>query len=284
MPEQVPQPPQMALPTAARIAELSTPTFSIITASFGAAHLLPALHASLVQQRCQDFEWIVMDGGSSDGTPRLLAQWAAGDLHGRLVWRSAPDGGIYDAMNQGVTLASGRYLLFLGADDVLADDGVLADALRALGQPPSAPPVAALLGDVEVVGKGISRPRTDWHLLVRNAIHHQGAFYARALFQDFRYDIRQRIGADYELNLLLHLRRSPCRVLPRLVARCGADGVSNQTDERRIYAELRHIRARHLGSLQSWLCWAVGMANVLRRRVGARLGGPARRSAASRQG
>ena len=98
---------------------------SIVTVTLNAAAHLPRLIRSLRSQTDPDFEWVVMDGGSSDGTLALLAQ--ATELP--LIWRSEPDFGIYDALNKALRLASGEYYLVAGADDVL-DPGAVAGYRR----------------------------------------------------------------------------------------------------------------------------------------------------------
>lgn len=95
-------------------------TISIITATYNAAGVLPSLIESLRGQIDRDFEWVVVDGGSTDGTVELLR--AASDVVGKLV--SEPDFGIYDAMNKAVRLAAGEYYLICGADDRLAPSAV----------------------------------------------------------------------------------------------------------------------------------------------------------------
>ena len=87
---------------------------SIITASFNTASTLPALIASLREQTDRGFEWIVVDGGSSDGTVELLRK--TDDVVTR--WVSEPDFGIYDALNKGLALARGEFYLVAGCDDV----------------------------------------------------------------------------------------------------------------------------------------------------------------------
>ncbi len=93
---------------------------SILTVTFNAARHLPGLIASLRAQTVRDFEWVVMDGASTDGTQALLT--AASDLP--IVWRSEPDFGIYDALNKAVALAGGEHYLVAGADDVFEPNAV----------------------------------------------------------------------------------------------------------------------------------------------------------------
>ena len=96
---------------------------TIITPTFNCASTLDATLESVVSQDFTDFEYWLIDGGSTDGTRDRLA--AIQDP--RVRWISEPDRGIYDAMNKGIDRARGRYLLFLGADDLL-----LPGSLRAI--------------------------------------------------------------------------------------------------------------------------------------------------------
>lgn len=95
---------------------------SIITATYNAAEHLPRLIESLLAQTDQDFEWVVADGGSTDGTLELLEQ--ARPKFKRLIVDSRPDFGIYDALNRAIKLASGDYYVVLGADDAFFSDAV----------------------------------------------------------------------------------------------------------------------------------------------------------------
>lgn len=88
---------------------------SILTATYNAAEHLPQLIESLRAQTDRDFEWIVMDGGSKDGTVEQLHD--ARDIVSN--WQSEPDFGIYHALNKALGVASGAYYLVMGADDLL---------------------------------------------------------------------------------------------------------------------------------------------------------------------
>lgn len=88
---------------------------SIITATHNAVDRLPHLISSLRAQSSKNFEWVVADGGSTDGTLEILNQ--VDDLN--LIVDSKPDFGIYDALNRAIKLSSGGYYLVVGADDIL---------------------------------------------------------------------------------------------------------------------------------------------------------------------
>lgn len=104
----------------AHLQSLGRPGVSIITATFNSASALPGLIESLRRQTEPNFEWIVVDGGSTDSTVDLLRQ--SGDLVSSMV--SEPDFGIYHALNKGVRMCSSDYYLVLGADDRLFPEAI----------------------------------------------------------------------------------------------------------------------------------------------------------------
>ena len=98
----------------------SWPPISVITPTYNAASTLPRLIASLRQQTDPDFEWVVTDGNSNDGTLEMLR--GINDLDVRIT--SQPDCGIYDALNRGVRACSGEYYVVIGADDFFEPDAI----------------------------------------------------------------------------------------------------------------------------------------------------------------
>ncbi|WP_080963019.1 glycosyltransferase [Pseudomonas fluorescens] len=102
---------------------------SVITATFNAVKELPGLIESLRGQVYKDFEWIVADGGSTDGTLELLS--SIKDLN--ILISSVEDFGIYDGLNRGVKASSGQYYLVLGADDRVYPEALSEYAKNACG-------------------------------------------------------------------------------------------------------------------------------------------------------
>jgi glycosyltransferase involved in cell wall biosynthesis len=98
-----------------------TPLISIVTATYNAALHLPGLIASIKEQTDCDFEWVVADGASTDGTLTLLNEIY--DLN--IVICSSSDFGVYDGLNRAIKKASGLYYLVCGADDVLDKNAIL---------------------------------------------------------------------------------------------------------------------------------------------------------------
>lgn len=96
------------------------PKISVVSAVYNSEEYLPGLVESLRAQTDRDFEWIVSDGCSTDGTVRILE--AASDVLTK--FSSRRDNGIYDALNDAIKLSSGEYYLVLGADDRLSPDAI----------------------------------------------------------------------------------------------------------------------------------------------------------------
>src|SRR5690349_21105763 len=93
----------------------AAPLISIVTVVLNAADTLERTIQSVVQQPFRDYEYLILDGGSTDGTLQIVCKYESAIAY----WNSEPDSGLYDAMNKGVGIAKGQWIFFLGADDVL---------------------------------------------------------------------------------------------------------------------------------------------------------------------
>jgi glycosyltransferase involved in cell wall biosynthesis len=164
---------------------------SIVTATYNSASTLPALIESLRQQSNRAFEWIVIDGGSSDSTVELLRD--AADLVTR--WVSEPDFGIYDALNKGLNLARGEFYLVAGSDDTL-EHHAIASFSRAATESGADVIAAPVRVDGTVV-----HPRTKLSWLRSGppqvAAHSVGTLIRRSLHDELGlYSKRYPIAAD----------------------------------------------------------------------------------------
>lgn len=102
---------------------MTSPRFSIVTVARNDAWAMQKTMRSVFQQTFEDFEYVVVDGASTDGSQALIEFWRAQGLVTRSV--SERDGGVYEAMNKGVSLCEGQFVCFMNASDVFADDQVL---------------------------------------------------------------------------------------------------------------------------------------------------------------
>jgi glycosyltransferase involved in cell wall biosynthesis len=179
---------------------MTAPTFSIIVPTFNAAATLHACVECIVGQTCTDFELVLVDGGSTDATVDIASSFAQ-NLGTRLVIHSGPDQGPYDAMNHGVGLATGAWLLFLGADDTLYETDTLARVAAFIGEHE---PSDLVYGDVVMHSTGTRHagPFDLDRLLFETNMCHQSIFYRRELFAGIGpYNLRYRVWADWDFNI-----------------------------------------------------------------------------------
>ncbi|OGV44743.1 MAG: hypothetical protein A2X46_16525 [Lentisphaerae bacterium GWF2_57_35] len=199
---------------------------------------------SVVKQACRDFEWIVLDGASTDGTLAILEKYK----ERMSILRSEPDRGIYDAMNKAIGLATGEYLLFLNGGDWLADDRVVGDYLERNLQED------VVIGDILVRypgGREQYRPSEKigpmYDHLYWRSLPHQSTFIRRELFlQHGLYNEQFKIIADWEFFLRAILRGGATVARwARNVAVFTHDGISASPAHRQLFCKER-IRMRRM--------------------------------------
>lgn len=176
---------------------MNTPYFSLITVCYNAEGSIENTLQSAREQTCRDFESVVVDGDSTDGTLDVVRRFD--DLP--VVLSSEPDKGIYDAMNKGITRARGEVVYFLNADDRFHNPEVLAQVKRIFEQYPD---VDLLWGNVVYDRPdGTSEQRCFRHIHPGNLIfldlNHQGTFARKRLFDRIGvFNTDFRINADYD--------------------------------------------------------------------------------------
>jgi glycosyltransferase involved in cell wall biosynthesis len=167
------------------------PLFTVVTVVFNGDKGLESTILSVLNQSYRNVEYIIIDGGSTDGTLDILRRHEDSIEY----WVSEPDNGIYDAMNKALRLARGKWVYFLGSDDTLRNSlEMVAEYLK--------DERIIYFGTVYAPGlKSITQnPLGPWQLLRRN-ICQQAIFYPRALFESHHFNLKYRILADWEFNM-----------------------------------------------------------------------------------
>ena len=214
---------------------MGKPLISVITVVYNAQPTLENTIKSVLQQQRSLFEYWVIDGGSTDGSVEVIREYE-NQLTG---WISEPDNGIYDAMNKGIDKVKGEWIYFLGADDALEPD-ILAQVAPCLNGN-----YVMAYGDI-MFDNGRRVPSfLSKRILLQNTIHHQGAFYNRNQFEDFRYSTQLNVLSDYELNLKIYWQHLPTQRLPMVIARCQEGGASSHLPIS--LRETNLVRARFVG-------------------------------------
>ncbi len=167
---------------------------SIITINYNNLAGLRKTMESVLAQTCRDFEYIVIDGASTDGSAELVRSHAT-DL---TYWVSEPDNGIYNAMNKGVRAATGDYVLMLNSGDYLVDNQVVGRILPELdGTDIVQGNIIEQHDDGLWRNRGYGRSDISFFDVMKCHFLHQAAFCRRSLFRQYgEFDESYRIIGD----------------------------------------------------------------------------------------
>lgn len=202
---------------------------SVITVNYNNKAGLQRTIDSVVCQTWRDFEWIVIDGGSTDGSKELLEQYQQHFAY----WCSEPDGGVYNAMNKGIARAKGDYLLFLNSGDALYDENVL----QTIDDIHSSADI--ITGQAIRMDTNELLRQYDKNLLMQlylDTLNHQATFIKRELFKDTCYDESLKIVSDWKFWLEAILwKRASVDVVDIIVTKQDMTGISS--DQKKEYEE-----------------------------------------------
>lgn len=170
---------------------------SVITVCYNAVDIIEDTIKSIIGQENANLEYIIIDGGSNDGTLEVINKYC----NKITQFVSEPDKGIYDAMNKGTSYAKGDFLIFMNAGDQFSSSDVLERFCKSIFKKN-----AVYYGDVtykysstQVIYGG---KFTKYRLTYEN-ICHQSIFYPSKIFKSIQYNTKFRILADWELNIKL---------------------------------------------------------------------------------
>jgi len=233
---------------------IKRPLITIITATYNAESTLPDLIKSIESQTNSDFEFIIIDGASTDKTLDIIK------AHSEYIdlWISEKDSGIYDAWNKGIKLAHGNWLAFIGADDRLKPNAIqlYSDEIKKLEDTSinfisAKAEVINNSGDIiNIIGDRFHPTFIDvCHVM---ALHKSSLFHERGL-----YDIKYKIVGDYEFLLRCKNCIKPF-FLDKVIAEIGNGGVSTS------YRAIREIYFARVnsGSVNSLVAKMLFMWNV----------------------
>ncbi|HNK63151.1 MAG TPA: glycosyltransferase family 2 protein [Anaerolineales bacterium] len=226
------------------------PLVSIITPSFNQAHFLEATIRSVLEQDYPNIEYIVIDGGSTDGSVDIIKKYK-----GRIAaWVSEPDKGQTDAINKGFASAKGEILAWINSDDTY-HPGAVSAAVRFLSEDPEAGMVYADCDFIDETGRVIGRfasRQTDYAKLRRGYVHipQQTMFFRAKYWQQLGpLDPSFYFAMDYDLWVRI-ARHAPLKYLPGLTwanFRIHTSSKTNVNDERG-WNEMLRVHYRDGGS------------------------------------
>jgi len=239
---------------------------SIVTITYNAEAVLQRTLDSVSSQTYRDIEHLIIDGASKDGTMDLVSRYKVRDLPYEVRVVSEPDKGIYDAMNKGLRLATGEYIVFLNAGDTLHDEKTLDMVACSLQPAANSQQPAVIYGDTNIVDdeghflrkRHLSVPdNLTWRSFKRGMLVCHQAFYARLdIARDIPYDLQYRHSADVDWCIRV-MKEAERRHLPLVrvqgVVADFLDGGDSSKNHRASLRERFHIMRRHYGLLTTCL-------------------------------
>lgn len=209
---------------------------SIITINFNNGKGLRQTIDSVVSQIYHDYEYIVIDGGSTDDSVNIIKSFSDNIDY----WVSEKDRGIYHAMNKGVAQAHGDYCIFMNSGDCFYDDMVLKNF------------VDCELNEDIVVGKLISKEsgqvlfappqrQLSFYYLYSGTVPHQSSFIKTELLRQYPYDESLKIVSDWKFFLqAMILHNCSLRYVDQYVATFDLEGISTSNPEK-MWKEKEHV-------------------------------------------
>lgn len=174
---------------------------SIVTVSFNSEKTIERTIRSVLLQAIDNYEYLIIDGGSSDKTVEIIKKYEPLFL-GKMKWISEPDDGIYDAMNKGISLSIGNFIGFINSDDWYE-----ANALKTvLDNIENYPDVDMFFGVLNVwVGEELVKSYCNFpNNISKDSLAHPSVFLSRSTFEKIGgYSLSYRSASDYELFIRL---------------------------------------------------------------------------------
>ena len=214
--------------------------FSIITVSYNVASTIERTLLSIYSQTYQDYEHIIVDGGSSDGTVDIIRKYEDRIAY----WISEPDKGVYDAMNKAVKQAKGDWLLFLNSDDTFYSEDVLNQLASQMTSSNT-----IYHGNVmrepmhDLYGGSFDRKR-----LCEANICHQAIFYPKSVFRKYSYDLAYKLYADWNLNIkCMGDSDFHFRFIDITISNYNVNGLSSRRDDYRFQRDFGKVIKDNFG-------------------------------------
>lgn len=237
------------------------PKITIVTVTYNCVGSLLDTMDSILSQTYPDVEYILIDGGSTDGTVDLIKKQERRIAY----WVSEPDKGIFDAMNKGIKQATGDWINFMNAGDRLASPQVLEEIFsREIDSS-----VGCVFGQTQNVapdGKKMHKDKnTPFYLNPSHfrgmGFNHQSAFVRTDLARRFPFDLSFKVAADYQMVNKIFLNGASFREVPLVVSEVDMMGYSVQNralqrrEEARVSGCEHDIRFRLWTSYKSFREW-----------------------------
>ncbi|MDD3037276.1 glycosyltransferase family 2 protein [Bacteroides sp.] len=197
---------------------------TVITVCYNAVKSIEETICSVINQSYSDVEYILIDGGSTDGTVEVIRKYST-----RITkWISEPDKGIYDAMNKGIEFSHGDWIMFINSGDTLANEEVLEKIFSQF----YSESIGVLYGDVilaYVYGRVVAKPFPLEEFEHFFPFSHPASFVQGNLLRSHKFDLKYKIVSDYNLFYQLYKKGIQFKYIPVSVSVFEAEtGISSR--------------------------------------------------------
>lgn len=233
------------------------PKVSIIIPVLNQKQMLEKVLESVFNQDSKNYELIVIDGGSEDGTLDVVQQY-----HQQIsYYESTKDKNVYDAMNKAIDKSNGDWLYFMGADDCLTKNSLTTIFNNNLDG------FEIVFGNIKYTDNTNFRSEFSKKLLLKNSLHHQGTLYHKRCFYGKNFNTNYAILADYDFNLQLFFEQKKALYINTDFAICGREGISKQKGWPH-YKEEFLIKKERLNAVQFIVYGSLTLIKYLLNRIG----------------
>lgn len=218
---------------------------TIVTIVFNNVTEIETTILSVLQQKFRNIEYIIIDGGSTDGTVEIIKKYSSFITY----WISESDDGIYNAMNKGIKIATGEWIMFLNAGDYLYSHNTLESIFQT-----SYKNVDVIYGDICFVYPNAEKIKksdknlSNFHRYL--PIFHPSTFVKTSIMKRYMYDENYKIAADYKFLYSLYRNKYVFQKVDIIVSYFDINGISNKN---KLLAMKENFKVRSLEKKHIWI-------------------------------
>lgn len=230
---------------------------TVVTVCYNAVNLIEQTIRSVLEQTYTDIEYVVIDGGSVDGTNDVIGKYKESISY--VV--SEPDNGIYDAMNKGINVSTGDFINFLNAGDVFCNSRVVEDVVHGIKK--TCKPCEVVYGDVMykyAFGKKYVPSKLLTKIRYDMVFSHQSVFVQSEILKNRPFSLNYRLAADYDFLLWAYLNGCSFVQLSMPVSIVDVTGGATNSNFVKSRKESFEIQLSYGGNrllCYSWFLWTV---------------------------
>ena len=234
----------------------SEPLISIITVVYNMVDSIEQTILSVLNQTYKNIEYIIIDGGSTDGTSNVIKKYE----NKLAYWISRPDKGIYDAMNKGKNIATGDFVFFLNSKDTFFRNNVVEKFVSKISDTNY-----VYYGDAYLTGSNriYDNKFSSFKLALKN-ICHQSIFYPEQVYRNFDFDPKYKILSDYHYNLIIFpLYRF--HYINEIISYYDTEGISSNKKDTDFYKDHNMLIIKNLGLAELFYKFLMRIVNKIKK-------------------